>query len=199
MNTGRKSRIRLLTALSALCLVGGAVAMAATPASAATSHHVNHLARYSLSHLPAPGASAASFEVINYNSGLCLGVSGGKNDQDAVQWTCNGHADQQWHWGSQNASYPGWYQLVNNVGSCLGVTGGSASEGARVVGWTCDGSTHYDQYWAPQAENCGGYVPLENLNSGYVLGVSGNSTAVGADIVQYAYQGVCNNQFWYGV
>jgi hypothetical protein len=39
-------------------------------------------------------------------------------------------------------------------------------------------------------------MALENLNSGYVLGVGGNSTNWGAAVVQWPYQGVCNNQFW---
>jgi len=148
-----------------------------------------------------PGADPGSkygppmpFDVFNYNSGLCLGISGDANDQPAVQWGCNVNRDQRWHWGSQNSSYNGWYQLVNANGSCLGVSGGSVSEGAQVVGWSCNG--HLDQYWAAGSSGCGGYVPLFNLNSGYVAGVGGNSKTQGADVVQWQYQGVCNNQFW---
>jgi hypothetical protein len=148
---------------------------------------------------PNPGSKYGTlipFDVFNYNSGLCLGISGDANDQPAVQWGCNVNADQRWHWGSQNSSYPGWYQLVNANGSCLGITGGSLNQGAQAVGWSCLGSSHYDQYWTPLPYSCNGYIPLEDLNSGYVLGVSGNSKTQGAAVVQWGYQGVCNNQFW---
>jgi Ricin-type beta-trefoil lectin domain-like len=200
MNNNLMSK-RLITAMSAACLTGGLLAAAAAPANAAAAPGRSHrLAPASPVSIPAPGVRPdSSFEVVNYNSGLCLGISGDKNDQPAVQFTCNGNADQQWHWGSQNASYSGWYQLVNGNGSCLGVSGGSLSEGASVVGFSCLGSTHYDQYWTPLGYSCSGYVPLDDLNSNYVLGVSGNSTAVGAAVVQWAYQGACNNQFWYGL
>jgi hypothetical protein len=193
--------MRLFTALSALGLAGGMVAAVAAPAgAAATSHHVNRLAHVPSTAIPALGIRPAnSFQVINYHSGLCLGISGGRNDAPAVQWGCNGHADQSWHWGSQNSSFPGWFQLVNGNGSCLGISGGSLNQGAQAVGWSCLGSGHFDQYWAPVNASCSGYVPLANLNSGYVLGVAGNSLSQGANVVQWGYQGVCNNQFWFGL
>jgi len=40
------------------------------------------------------------------------------------------------------------------------------------------------------------YRYFVNLNSGLVLGVSGNSTAQGAPVVQWANQGTLNNQLW---
>ena len=194
------TKTRLLTAVSALTITVGSLVTIVTPASADTiTHHINRLTQ-----MPPPGAASprvqiSSFEVSNYNSDQCLGISANRNNQPAVQWDCNGHADQQWHWGSQNSTHPGWYQLVNNNGSCLGVARGSTVQGARVVGWSCLGSSHLDQYWLPLNFGCGGYVPLGNLNSGYVLGVSANSTDQGAPVVQWTYQGVCNNQFWSGI
>lgn len=178
MNIRLTGRMRLpLTILSALIVTAGTLATLATAA--------------------APASAVPGVYVVNYNSGLCLGIAGDKNDADAVQWDCNGHADQIWHWGSQNSSYPGWYQLVNENGSCLGVAGGSLTEGAQVVGWTCLGSSHLDQYWFVESPFCGGaYFPFEDLNSGLVLGVSGNSKNEGAAVVQWAYQDTCNNQFW---
>lgn len=78
------------------------------------------------------------------------------------------------------------------------MAGASRAEGAQVVGWTCLGSTHRDQYWVALGYSCNGYVPLENLNSGYVLGVAANSLSQGAAVVQWPYVGVCDNQFWKG-
>jgi hypothetical protein len=198
-------KIRLLTAVSALTLAAGPLAMMVTPASAGTvSHHVSKLHHVNmLKQFPRPGAVSprvhiATFQVINYNSLLCLGISGDRNDQPAVQWGCNSHADQQWHYGSENSTYPNWFQLVNNNGSCLGVSAGSVAQGARVVGWSCLGSSHLDQYWTP-VYSCGAYIALENLKSSYLLGVAGNSTAQGAAVVQWPYQHMCNNQFWVGL
>lgn len=183
MNIHLTGRMRLpLTAVSALILTAGILAATATSASASNV-----------------------YPIVNENSGLCLGINGGGNDQPAVQWGCNSHPDQHWHWGSQNSYYPGWKQLVNGNGSCLGVAAGSGTEGARVVGWSCLGSGHYDQYWLQDlalAEDypCDpGYVPYLNLNSRYVLGVAGNSRAGGAAVVQWGFQGSCSggaNQYW---
>jgi hypothetical protein len=188
-----RTRIRILALASALG-VAVLVAAAAMPASAATTS------------LPSPGSTDA-FQVYNYNSGLCLGITGGEDKAPAVQWTCLGtsHPDQYWHWGTTVGGYvvdpdgnvlPA-YQLINGDGECLGIEGGETTEGADAVGWTCLGTGHPDQYWALDTYiSCSGYNPLIDLNSGYVLGVLGNSTKVGASVVQWAYQGVCNNQFW---
>ena len=43
---------------------------------------------------------------------------------------------------------------------------------------------------------CGVSIPIENLYTRYVIGVAGNSTSNGASVVQWAYQNLCNNQFW---
>jgi hypothetical protein len=200
---------RLLSAAAAV-LAAVACGLGATgPAGAATAagpHRTAALPRASLTAVPASGVRPdQSFEVINLNSGKCLGTSAGQDNADAVQWTCNGAANQQWHWGN---SYGGslYYQLKNgNDGGndqCLGISAGSAKEGADAVAWTCGGTSHPDQYWyAVDVTGCG--TVLYNLNSSYVLGVAGNSKADGAHAVQWAYQGACgynqsnNNQFWH--
>ena len=148
-----------------------------------------------------PGAGPdSSFLVRNDNSGKCLGTVGGRDNADAVQWTCGtGAGNQRWHWGQPIGGYPGWYQLVNSNGDCLGISAGSTRQGANAVGWGCLGSKRLDQYWAPLNYSCSGDMPLENLKSGYVLGVSGNGTKNGAHVVQSIFQDQCNNQFWSGI
>jgi galactose oxidase len=39
------------------------------------------------------------YNIENLNSGQCLGVSGGSKALGAqvVQWSCNGHPDQEWY------------------------------------------------------------------------------------------------------
>jgi hypothetical protein len=68
----------------------------------------------------------------------------------------------------------------------------------RIVGWRCIPS-HQDQYWKvytsyPVADEI--YDSVIDLNSGDVIGVSGNSTANGAAVVQWPYQSLARNQFW---
>jgi hypothetical protein len=191
-------RMRIPAAIAALTLAAGLLGTAAGPASAAPSpHHAGKLAHGSPARTAHSRAGIVSGSMIfNYHSGLCLGISGDKNDQPAVQWNCNGHADQEWHIGAFYPDGSGFFQLVNGNNSCLGVAGGSTNEGARVVGWSCYGPTHPDQYWSPLPYYCDGDEPLQNLGSDYVLGVAGNSTQWGAPVVQWAFQFTCNNQYW---
>ncbi|HLG78438.1 MAG TPA: RICIN domain-containing protein, partial [Ktedonobacteraceae bacterium] len=39
------------------------------------------------------------FNIVNLNSHMCLGITGASLQvgADAVQWTCNGSADQEWY------------------------------------------------------------------------------------------------------
>jgi hypothetical protein len=135
--------------------------------------------------------------VYNFNSLLCLGIKGG-NGTSAVQWNCINHGDQLWRTGKQIRD--GYYQIINNDNRCLGVQGGSTREGAAVVGRKCLGTSHPDQYWQIESGSCygiSGYFMLKNYKSHYVVGVLGNSGRVGAAVVQWRDQGVCNNQVWF--
>jgi hypothetical protein len=98
----------------------------------------------------------------------------------------------------------GFNQLINGSGECLGVASGSQANGATVVGWSCLGPTHLDQYWAGTdglmglpPGGCSGAELLLNANSDKVLGVVSNSLKAGAAVVEWDYQLICNNQFWF--
>jgi len=196
MNGGSR-RLRLLAIASILGL-SSALGLAAAPAgAAATARHASTPIPTFARNAPRIAPDTTLGFLVNYNSGLCLGISGGHDNAPAVQWNClTGHPDQQWHTGGTNSA--GYYQIVNGDGECLGVSGGSTAAGARVVGWSCLGTGHPDQYWLYQGLiTCATYYsPIFNYKSGLVLGVSGNSGAVGAAVVIWPYQGVCNNQFW---
>jgi Ricin-type beta-trefoil lectin domain len=197
MNRRRTRRIRLLTPVSVLCLAGSMLSMAAAPAGAASaSRNVGWAARESISAIHGRRAgTATAFTIHNLNSGLCLGISGGRDNAPAVQWNCNGHPDQIWQAGSAYGN-TGFSQLINGNGQCLGVAGGSTAAGAHVVSWTCN-TAHQDQYWRQDNFTCaGGYFPILNLSSNLVLGVSGNSFSAGAAVVIWPFQNECNNQFW---
>ena len=208
----RRPRSRLLRApvamlATAACCLGTAGPAAAASGQAAAPARVAAPARAA----PTPGSPLttrttphagprSSFLVRNHNSGKCLGTAGGLGNVDAVQWACGtSPGNQRWHWGRPVGDYPGWYQLVNSDGDCLGISAGSTREGANAIGWGCLGSKHLDQYWAPLGYSCGGDMPLENLKSGYVLGVSGNSKMNGAHVVQWMFRDQCDNQFWSGI
>jgi hypothetical protein len=183
--------IRLLTAAAALSLAGGMLGMAAATAPAAAAATASGQAHASqiltASSVPLQSGTASDpFFVVNDNSGLCLGISGGRSDAPAVQWNCEAVANQEWHWGSELGS-TGYFQLINGDGQCLGIGGGSTRAGAPAYGWTCNG--HHDQYWFAS----GGVAT--DYNSQLVLGVAGGSTAVGAAVVQWPYTGAAN-QFW---
>jgi hypothetical protein len=200
---------RLLSAAAAVLAAAacglGAVGPAGASVSPVAPRQVTTRPHAPLTAFPAPGVRPAVSEVINLNSAKCLGTSFGADNIEAVQWDCNGAPNQQWHWGSENPNHPGYYQLINgNDGGndqCLGISAGSTKEGADAVGWTCLGPSHLDQYWAKfyGPSGCPSYVWLQNLYTGYALGVAGNSTANGANVVQWAYQTKCNNQLWYGL
>jgi hypothetical protein len=194
------SKTRIIALAATMALAGGLTTLAVgAPAAIAPAAAAHGPASGSLGIRPAGVGSIAedsvfTFVLFNLNSFLCLGISGGKDDAPAVQWTCEEVANQEWHYGAEYGN-SGYYQLINGDGECLGVAGSSKSKGARVYGWTCNG--HLDQYW--QGVGISDGTVFNNYNSGLVLGVAGNSKAVGAAVVQWPYGGDVEtnlNQFW---
>jgi hypothetical protein len=190
-------RSRLFACAFAFGTIAFSVAASAVPASAATAV------------IPAPpGGGGNYFQIHNYNSGICLGITGGLNNSPAEQYTCLSHPDQFWTWGTtsigtvtdSNGKVYYAFQLINEDGQCLGVLGASTAQGAEVESYGCL-SSHPDQYWALDlSRTCGGgYHPLVNLNSGMVLGVKSNSKDSGAPVVQWGFNNNCGssgNQYW---
>jgi hypothetical protein len=134
-------------------------------------------------------AAPSTFDLVNYISHYCLGISGG----NAVQAPCTESADQTWHWGASYGSST-YEQLVNNNNQCLGIAGSSTTEGVDVVASACS-ATRLDQYWWTIYYG-GGYSWFVNYNSGLVIGVLAGSTSPGAVIVQWVWQDSPNNQLW---
>ena len=198
--------------LSVLAITAPAQAGTVTPGPAARSLpsdlSVHRLGGFEV--IPVAG-STDTFTLVNYASGYCLGIAGGSPTvgTDAVQWNCNGNPDQQWAVRS-TTTVDGvvFDQLESNDNAlCLGVSGGSTTEGAKLVGWNCLGTDHQDQWWAnidSEASGgpyCDGYEPIANLKDAeagktYVIGTQGGSSAEGADLVQWNWQKTCNNQYW---
>ena len=128
-------RIRLLAAVAVLGVTSTILGMAAVTAPAASAQ-------------PLPCAGSTYGCIVNVNSHLCLGIAGKKQDAEAVQYTCEAVANQEWYMGGAiNGIYTQLRNRAFNGNQCLGVAGGNASEGAEVVGWSCLGTSHPDQYW----------------------------------------------------
>jgi hypothetical protein len=185
-----------IVSASLLAVLGVTGASAAVTTTASPDHPTVASARGAAT-APAPGTFLG--EIANYHAlGSCLGISGNDFNAPAVLWPCTADGQQAWFIGSSNSA--GYYQIEWTPGQCLGVAGGSTAQGSRVVGWNCDGPGHPDQYWLIFSAYCAAegvhYHLIVNYKSGLVLGVAGNSTATGAHIVIWTYQGVCNNQFW---
>jgi Ricin-type beta-trefoil lectin domain len=150
---------------------------------------------------------ASDYGLRNYKSpsgqSYCLGVSADENDQSAVLYKCNAHADQRWQvypvYPDKSAGGRTFWNLVNNNGSCLAVAGRSYAEDAAVYGWTCEGTD--DQYWTQAGVCPNGYAALLNYNAYihdkfYVAGVSGGVIANDRPIILFQYDNECDNQFW---
>jgi hypothetical protein len=165
----------------------------------------------SLLALAVPAHAAEAFPIQNQASrgaSYCLGIKGGLKTPGtpAVVWTCNGHLDQQWHWGDTvSVNGINYSQLVNGLGQCLGTNGGAIYQGVGLVSYTCYGPSHPDQWWdAPQFTDCNNghfiYNEAAVLDSNFpgllVVGTQGGVISDGTPIVLWNFQSSCNNQMW---
>lgn len=145
---------------------------------------------------PRTSSSLPTFTWINLNSGKCLGVSGGNmtNGTPIVQYTCNGHLDQQWVQIPLNDG--NFYQFKNgaNNNKCLGVPGESTNRDVQLVIWDC--LSHLDQFWSALLDRNTGCYWLQNFNSGLFVGVRGGSLLNSAAVVQFDFVPGALNQEW---
>jgi Ricin-type beta-trefoil lectin domain len=140
---------------------------------------------------------------VDLNSGLYMDVEGVSQNNGARihQWTYTG-AGNQW-WGMHTSPCGCGTGFVNstsvNSGKCLGVSGGSLSQGASIVQWSCNGHPDQTWLWIYTGYTTSTGWPIWNIldeNSGMCLGISGGSTSRGA----YAIQWGCNghaDQAWF--
>jgi len=145
-------------------------------------------------------ADSPNYEFINYNSGMCIDVSGPSTANGATiyQWTCHGHTNQQWR------LVPDWFgdgyflMVAAHSNKCLDVAGVSTANGAKVHQWTCHNGTN--QQWS--IANPGGTpVPgntryqLINRHSGKCLEVAWSSSSRGAPVRQWTCNGGLNQRW----
>ncbi len=135
---------------------------------------------------------------MNHKSGLMLDVSGPSTANGAIvhQWSYNGGDNQWWFRPYQGNGYTRLFSRYS--GKCLGISGGSTALGAQAVQWDCNGNPDQTWYFRWTGRNNGGW-PIYNIvdyNSGLCLGVSGGSTSVGANVIQWTCNGN-SDQEWF--
>jgi hypothetical protein len=135
----------------------------------------------------------------NYNSDLCLGISGGTATpgEPAIQWTCNSTSKtQEWNMYDYSGVGETYTRLVNLQDRCLGVSGGSKEAGAQVIQWDCNGAASQEWYTriVRQAPRVYEFV---NKNSGMCLDVKGQSKSAGAVVIQWPCNGGANQQWFF--
>jgi hypothetical protein len=141
-----------------------------------------------------PGAALAQATgvIVNFQTGLVIGVAGGSTNDGAplITWHRDGSANQRW---STMPTGGGWFKLVDvGSGLCVGVAGGSTADGAKIVQWHDDGSMNQQWRWRRRGN---GRNLLVNRGSGKVIGVAGASTVQGTALIQWHEDGT-PNQLW---
>jgi len=139
---------------------------------------------------PSRAGTGFSFEsLIDINTvQRCIGQTDGLGTAN----TCTYENGQLFYYGSEKGT-SGYYQLVNSLGTCMGVWGGSDSAGARIEFITCD-TTHPAQFWALHYDPSSECYLLFNYNSGYVIQVNG--TEPGAPLTQEPWVSGYIAQLW---
>lgn len=128
-------------------------------------------------------------ELINANSGMCMGVLGGvmQEGQPIVQWPCENHPDQYWSYMQQDGTY-----VITNLANpsyCLSISG--PNEGWQLVIVDCEGYPNIYEYWTDSSfvESNGAWMHvLTNNGSGYVAAVDSARTDQGASVLQWVNQ-----------
>jgi hypothetical protein len=147
---------------------------------------------------PAAAAVHGPYVVWPQHSGLCLRPAGGSTGNVVVeQANCNGSSASQW-WAFIDV--PGGYFRIRNEASnkCLNVQGGSTANSAKVIQYPCGGSgTLNDQWGTVYVRTTGNadYYSLVNRKSGRCMNIQGNTSAAGADLIQYTCSTAANSSF----
>ncbi|HEY3870891.1 MAG TPA: RICIN domain-containing protein [Actinocrinis sp.] len=135
---------------------------------------------------------AATYQIVNRNSGLALDVSGAStaNGASIVQSAPSAAADEQW----QLTGTATGYDVLTNVGSglVLDVPNNSTAQGVQLDQWSANGGVN--QQWAVTGTGSG-YYTLTNQNSGMVADVTAGSTSAGAAVIQWPSNGGANQQW----
>lgn len=104
---------------------------------------------------------------------MCLAIGCGSTADGAaaIQWPCNGRAEQLWFVGGPN---PG--SIVNyNSGQCLAISGGSPTPGAKAIQWPCNGGAELDRWFVRSCtERDAEFVSMDSANHGVAAATCGS-------------------------
>jgi GH43 family beta-xylosidase len=126
----------------------------------------------------------AGYQVVNRNSGLCLGAASSSTSDGAnvQQQGCTGSANQ---W-VLDPTADGYYRLVNeNSAKALDVENCGTGTGANIRQWAWVNNSCQQWQVTPTTD---GWFRLTNRNSGNVLEVANCGTGSGANVQQWTWQ-----------
>ena len=139
--------------------------------------------------LAPPPSSFTSFRAGHSNK--CLEIPGNSQSNlvGAVQSTCDGGDNQQFHLESVGADM--FRLIAKHSGKCLDINGASIANGARVIQYTCHNNDN-QRFLRTSSSST-----LVAVHSGKCVDVFGGvtSTSNGATIVQWACHGNANQQW----
>jgi Ricin-type beta-trefoil lectin domain-like len=156
------------------------------------------LAPLALLHAQDTLTTGTPFNIVNENSGLCIGASGqGTANGTAVQmYTCaNGtystQLSQEWIF---TAASSGYYEVsdANATGETWNVTGNGATNGSLIQLWTYAANSN-EEFSAVSLGS--GYYKFVGQGSGLCLDVPGNSTALSVQLEIYTCNGTTAQAF----
>ena len=126
----------------------------------------------------APATAEVAGMIVNWNSGKCLGVTGGGFGDGvwANQWGCGSGTDPSQNWTLQRVGTDTYRIINNNSRRCLDVMGGTAAlgDGVHVHQWICLGLGQTNQIWQIQfmgTNASGNWYRIRASHSGKCLGV----------------------------
>ncbi|HEV2374908.1 MAG TPA: RICIN domain-containing protein [Streptosporangiaceae bacterium] len=169
--------------MAAILALAAAVALAATPASAAVAghrvlRHGHHVPAVTLHWVPlTPAQALTPHEVTNGAHRLCLDAVAshdGTNGDPVQLWHCHGTPDMEW---IQNFRT---FQFINVAhGLCLDASAsGDGRNGDKVQLWHCTGKSN--QAWSTQAGN----FQIQNGAHGLCLDANASGDGRNGDKVQ---------------
>ncbi|MEV7600933.1 RICIN domain-containing protein [Kitasatospora sp. NPDC089797] len=135
---------------------------------------------------PTPGSGNYTdpSELHNMNSFLCLGISGGDTNRGAwaIQWDCNGNADQKWTFSHAPLSRDNRISTTK-TGMCLAIPNGSTEAGKEVIQWPCINGAA-EQLWTVTPLPDKGWQ-IKNKNSQQCLAIKNADKRRGAVAIQW--------------
>jgi len=143
--------------------------------------------------------TSAWYEVVNTNSGLCVGNAGAgtANGTAVQQLTCTGATSQLWQFVP---AITGYYEVLNDnaqsEGESWNITGGvgATASGDLLQTWNYGGSGNTNALFAANLQTSGNYTFTVD-NDGLCLDVPSASTASGVQLQQYTCNGTGAQSF----